>query len=107
GSALSTMYLGNNSLMVEFANSVDALKGIHKHRWAYYTNPLTGDVVDTRSTAKYHRLTTDNSKFNQVSTRNVLSADYLRLKNLEVAYTFNQKMVKKLALSKAMIFVRG
>ena len=107
GSAFSTMFMGNSSIMVEFANSVDALKGIHKERWAYYTNPLTGELVDTRATAKYHRLTTNNSHFNQTSTDRVLSADYLRLKNLEFAYTFNQKLIKKLALSKVMLFARG
>ncbi|MCX6309256.1 MAG: SusC/RagA family TonB-linked outer membrane protein, partial [Bacteroidia bacterium] len=107
GSALSTMQLGGGTI-IEFASSADALKGIHKNRWAYYTNPLTGELVDTRATATFHRLTTNNSHFNQeVSTANVISSDYLRLKYLELAYTLPVSLLKRIGLSKISIFARG
>jgi len=107
GAALSTMQMGN-SMLVEFEYSGDGLKGIHQNRWAYYTNPLTGEVVDTRATAKYHRLTTNNNSFNhEISTANVLSSDYLRLKSIELAYTLPNFIVKKIAIAKASVFVRG
>jgi len=107
GAALSTIYLGNSSVMVEFKDAVDNLKGIHKERWAYYTDPFTGEEIDTRATAKFHRLTTDNSYFNKPSTDRYRRSDYLRLKNIEFAYTLDTELVQKINMSKLMLFVRG
>jgi TonB-linked SusC/RagA family outer membrane protein len=107
GAAFSSILLGGNTI-VEFASAADGLKGIHEKRWAYYTNPLTGEQVDTRSTAIFHRLTTNNQHFNhQVSSSRVRSSDYLRLKNLEFAYSLPKSVLKKLNLSKVMLFARG
>lgn len=107
GAAFSTMYLGSD-VYTEFASNSDGLKGIHEKRWAYYTNPLTSEVVDTRETAIYHRLTTSNSHFNHsVSTARVVSSDYLRLKNVEFSYSISPKLLKKIALSKMVLFARG
>lgn len=106
GSALSTMQLGS-SMLVEFEYAGDGLKGIHEKRWANYTNPLTGELVDTRATATYHRLTTNNSFDHEVSTANVISSDYLRLKYMELAYTLPISILKKIAISKITIFARG
>lgn len=107
GAAFSSILLGGNTI-VEFALAADGLKGIHEKRWAYYTNPLTGELVDTRSTAIYHRLTTDNQHFNhEVSSSRVRSSDYLRLKNVELTYSLPKTLLNKVHLSKVMVFARG
>jgi TonB-linked SusC/RagA family outer membrane protein len=107
GAAFSSMQLGL-SILKEFNHSADGLKGIHEKRWAYYNNPLTGELVDTRETAIYHRLTTNNNHFNhEVSTESVRSADYLRLKNMEIAYNVPKALLKSLQLSRLRIFARG
>ncbi|MCK9507340.1 MAG: TonB-dependent receptor [Pigmentiphaga sp.] len=107
GSTFSTMRIGT-SLLKEFEFSADGLKGIHEKRWAYYTNPLTDELVDTRDIATYHRLTTDNNHFNHAtSTANALSSEYLRLKNVEFSYSLQQNLLQKLKLSRLTVFVRG
>jgi TonB-linked SusC/RagA family outer membrane protein len=107
GAAFSSMLLGGNTI-VEFALAADGLKGIHEKRWAYYTDPLTGEQIDTRSTAIYHRLTTNNQHFNhEVSSSRVRSSDYLRLKNIELTYSLPKKVLSSLKLSKVMLFARG
>jgi len=107
GAAFSTMQLGM-SILKEFNFAADGLKGIHEKRWAYYTNPLTGELVDTRETAIYHRLTTNNQHFNhENSTASIRSSDYLRLKNMEIAYRVPKALLKSLQLSKVTLFARG
>jgi TonB-linked SusC/RagA family outer membrane protein len=107
GAAFTDMVLAGD-IATEFASSADGLKGIHAKRWAYYTNPLTGELVDTRETAIYHRLTTDNSHFNhQNSTARIVPSDYLRLKNAEVTYSLPTSILKKISISKVVLFARG
>ena len=107
GAALSSMVLGLNTI-VEFSYAADGLKGIHEKRWAYYTDPLTGEQIDTRSTAIFHRLTTNNQHFNhEVSGSRVRSSDYLRLKTIEFTYSLPEKVLRFMKLSKVMLFARG
>ena len=106
GAAFSSYNL--SYVMKEFSSGLDALKQMHESRWAYYTDPLTGELVDTRATATFHRLSTNNTHFNhELSTANVRSSDYLRLKSAEISYALPTSLLKKLSVSKLMVFARG
>lgn len=107
GTLHSTIQLSGNNIK-EFDLNGDNLKAIHLERWAYYTNPLTGEVIDTRATATFHRLSTGSSHFNNyISSLNVISGDYLRLKNIELSYDVPTKITNKVYLAKMLIFMRG
>jgi hypothetical protein len=48
-----------------------------------------------------------NATLNNSGTQFLYDASYLRLKNMEIAYTFDQSMVKKLGLSSLRVYVNG
>lgn len=77
-------------------------------RWANYTDPVSGEVIDTRSSAQYPRLLTTVSNNNtQSSTLNVRSADFIRLKNLEIGYTLPQLWTKKITVQSIRFYVNA
>jgi TonB-linked SusC/RagA family outer membrane protein len=95
---------GDNSLQtVAFVNNGNAY-AIAQGAWAYY--PTLG--IDTRATATYPRLTTTtNSNNYQTSSFWIKSGDYLRIRNVELGYTFSARVAGKLGLSKLRIFVNA
>jgi TonB-linked SusC/RagA family outer membrane protein len=107
GTEQSSYYIGDG-LMFEFTNKNGKLLDHHLDRWAYYTDPYTGQLVDTRATAKYPRLTTDGSNPNQkVSTFFLLDNSYLKLRNIEVGYTFDKTWLKKVNISSLRLYATG
>jgi hypothetical protein len=81
---------------------------IHRGRWAYYTDPFTGDVVDTRATATYPRLHSQSSSPNWTTNSFFLyNSNYLKLRNMEIGYTLPIKQLKALGISKMRIYTNG
>lgn len=77
--------------------------GIAEGRWAYY--PEQG--IDTRATATYPRLSLqDNSNNYRNSTLWKRSGD-LKLRNVELGYTFAQPSLSKAGISKIRIYLSG
>ena len=78
--------------------------GIAEGRWAYY--PEQG--IDTRATATYPRLSLqDNSNNYRNSTLWRRSGDFLKLRNVELGYTFAQPSLSKAGISKIRIYLSG
>ncbi|RZK60706.1 MAG: SusC/RagA family TonB-linked outer membrane protein [Pedobacter sp.] len=72
--------------------------------WAYY--PDQG--IDTRATATYPRLTTAANNNNyRTSSFWQKSRDFLRLRNVELGYTFSTGVVKSLGISNLRIYVNA
>jgi TonB-linked SusC/RagA family outer membrane protein len=62
-------------------------------RWAYYTDPTTGELVDTRATATYPRLTTTNGDNNyRNSTFWMYKKDRFNLARVQLTYDFPKTM---------------
>lgn len=81
-------------------NVYDVAKG----RWAYYPD----QDIDTRATATYPRLSTqDNDNNYKYSTFWMKSGDFLKLRNIEIGYSFPEKVLESIKLSNARIFVNG
>ncbi|MDA3929830.1 MAG: TonB-dependent receptor [Prolixibacteraceae bacterium] len=103
GTEFSNMYIGDG-MMFEFTNKNGKLLDHHLNRWAYYTDPFTGEFIDTRATATYPRLNNGVSPNQKVSTFFLLDNSYLKLRNIEFGYTFNGNLLKKMNLSKLRIY---
>lgn len=72
--------------------------------WAYY--PDQG--IDTRATATYPRLTTAANNNNyRASSFWVKSRDFLRLRNVEIGYSFNSALIKKLSLRNLRLYINA
>ena len=87
--------------IVAFENNGNAYP-IAKGRWAYY--PEQG--IDTREKATYPRLSTQNNNNNyQNSSFWIKKADFLRLRNIELGYTFDKKYLSKLRMENARLYL--
>ena len=81
------------------------VQDFHEGRWAYYTDPFTGELVDTRATATYPRLHSQSSSPNWTSNDFFLfNSSYLKLRNMEIGYTLPIKQLKKLGISQLRIY---
>lgn len=97
GIANRDVYL-NGYLFQPFINNANILDWAANGRW----------TEQTEATATYPRLTTQANPNNyQPSTFWVRSADFIRLKNVELGYTFQQGLVRKVGMQQAKIFVSG
>lgn len=80
----------------------------HFDRWAYYTNPITGELIDTRSTATYPRLTTTgNSPSWQLNSESLFNGEYIKLRSVEIGYTFPKKWMEPCHISALRLFASG
>lgn len=87
--------------VVAFVNNGNAYD-IAKGAWAYY--PEQG--IDTRATATYPRLTTlGNANNYRSSTFWMKSGDFLRIRNIELGYNFNIKLLNKLGISQFRFYI--
>lgn len=78
----------------------------HLDRWVY--DPALG--LDTRATATYPRLSLEGENTNNKAPNSdfwLKDASYLRLKAVELGYTFPSRVIKPLQLSKLRIFASG
>lgn len=88
---------------VAFNNNGNAY-AIAQGAWAYYPD----QNIDTRVNATYPRLSTQGNTNNyRTSSFWVKSGNFLRIRNLEIGYTFTEKLSKKLHISKARIFANA
>lgn len=77
---------------------------IAEGRWAYY--PEQG--IDTRDRATYPRLSLqDNSNNYKNSTLWKRNGNFLRLRNVELGYTFTQPGLKRAGISKLRFYLSG
>jgi len=77
-------------------------------RWANYTDPVSGEVIDTRNQAQYPRLLTTVSINNtQSSTLFIRSADFIRIKNIEIGYTLPKLLMGKIGIESVRFYVNG
>jgi len=73
-------------------------------RWAYYPD----QNIDTRNTAQYPRLSLlDNNNNYLNSTLWTKNGDYIKLRSLELGYSFSPKALKLMGISKARISLIG
>lgn len=89
-----------------YPNGLGKVMEHHLDRWAYY--PELG--IDTRATAKYPRLSLEGDNTNNKAPNSdfwLKDASYLRFKSAELGYTFPERWVKQMQLSKLRIFACG
>lgn len=78
------------------------------NRWAYYTDPVTGEVVDTRATATYPRLTTGSGENNfRNSDFWIYSTDRFNLSKVQITYSIPERMLSNSFLQKVDVYVGG
>lgn len=104
GAAGASVNLLNHSThFIAFVNNGNAYE-IAKGAWAYYPE----QNIDTRTTATYPRLTTQNNENNyQYSSFWMRNNNYLRIKNIEVGYDFCNKLIRNKNLSKFRVYVNA
>lgn len=77
---------------------------IAENRWAYYPE----QNIDTRATATYPRLSTqDNNNNYKNSTLWIYNGDYLKIRNVEIGYSFPKTLLNKIKIEKLRIFISG
>ena len=97
----------NGQYSQEFLNKAK-VNDRHLGRWAFYEDPLTGELIDTRATATYPRLIVAGSTETQrSSTFNLFSGDYLRLKTAELSYDLPKSVLKPIKMNNVTIFLTG
>ena len=88
---------------IAFRNNGNVYK-IAEDRWAYY--PELG--IDTRSYARYPRLSTQDNNNNYVnSTLWKRNGDYLKLRNVEIGYSLPSKWLHGMGITHTRIFLQG
>ena len=68
---------------------------------------LSGHLIEANLDSYYPRPRWDTTQNQQVQTRYLQDASYIRLKNLQLGYTLPNSLVKKLGISNCRIFVSG
>lgn len=89
-----------------YPNGLGKVMDHHLNRWAYY--PELG--IDTRATATYPRLSIEGDNTNNKAPNSdfwLKDASYLRLKSLELGYTFRAGLLKYLHLSNLRVYASG
>lgn len=92
----------SGEIAYEFSNYASALKDKHLGRW----------TPETQNSATYHRITSssatvDNNFINGKSSFYSYDSSYLRLKSVEVGYTFPKKLFKGTPISSLRVYVNG
>ena len=100
---VSANLLDNWTQTVAFVDNGNAYP-IAKGAWAYY--PTEG--IDNRANATYPRLTTQgNSNNYRASSLWIKDASFLKLRNVELGYTFKSKDADKAGVKAIRCFVNG
>lgn len=80
--------LDNAAMMKPLMNNANVFKTA-KEAWVYYPD----QNLDNRATAKYPRLTLEGNDNNyRTSSMWIVDADYLRLRNIELGYTYKENV---------------
>jgi len=97
----------NGQYSQEFLNKAKVTER-HLDRWAFYDDPLTGELIDTRATATYPRLIVSGStQTKENSTFHLFKGDYLRLKTIELSYDLPKAVLKPMRMNKVTLFLTG
>ena len=100
---VSANLLDNWNQTVAFVDNGNAY-AIAKGAWAYY--PTEG--IDNRANATYPRLTTQgNSNNYRASSLWIKDASFLKLRNVELGYTFTSQQMDKAGVKAFRCFVNG
>ncbi len=79
-----------------------------KNRWANYTHPVTGEVVDTRATATYPRLTTDNGDNNfRVSDFWYINTNRFDISRIQLTYQLPQTLLGSSFVKNIEVYLAG
>jgi TonB-linked SusC/RagA family outer membrane protein len=106
GATRSSLYIGGD-LLYEFPLGQGKLLEHHLNRWAYYTDPFTGEQIDTRATATYPRLHNGSSPNANVNSFFLMDNSYLKIRNVELGYSFRRNFLKKAGISQLRIYAAG
>lgn len=99
----SANLLNQQAQFVAFVNNGNAYENA-LNAWAYY--PEQG--IDTRNTANYPRLTTQNNENNyRNSSFWMRDNNYLRIKNIEIGYDLMNNLIKNQGISSLRIFLNA
>ena len=99
----SANLLNQQAQFVAFVNNGNAYENA-LNAWAYY--PEQG--IDTRNTANYPRLTTQNNENNyRNSSFWIRDNNYLRIKNIEIGYDLMNNLIKNQGISSLRIFLNA
>ena len=102
GSAHRSVYL--SGMYYQAFQNYGKISSIALNRWAY--DPANG--IDTRATATYPRLSSTNNQNNyQFSTFWLKNGDYLKLRSVEVGYSFPKRWVSSLRFENIRVFLNG
>ncbi|HRZ97767.1 MAG TPA: TonB-dependent receptor [Paludibacter sp.] len=112
GFDFSMMWQGSYNVSLKIGSEVlyefcegGKVQDFHEGRWAYYTDPFTGQQVDTRATATYPRLHSQSSSPNWTTNDFFLyNSSYLKLRNMEIGYTLPIKQLKMLGISQLRVY---
>lgn len=99
GAAARTVSLLDNNIIIPFLNN-----GVRPVNWIFqnYWTPSRGDA------AQFPRLTTEANENNyRPSTLWQRNGSFLRLRNIELGYTFKNVQLKKAHLNEMRIFISG
>jgi len=88
---MNAFYKGNNSTL-DYWRPADETNILGPNTNAYYPKPY---------------LSFEDYKNKEIQTRYMQNASYIRLKNLTVGYTIPTKILQRIALDKARVFVSG
>ena len=92
---------------LEFYNNSNVIE-THLNRWAFYEDPYTGELIDTRATATYPRLVIGgNPEGSKPSNFRHYRADYLRLKNVELSFDLPESLLASTKIKEAKVFLTG
>lgn len=84
------------------------VQDFHLNRWAYYTDPFTNELVDTRATATYPRLHSQSSSPNWTTNSFFLyNSSYLKLRNVEIGYELPIPQLKQLGVNRLRIYLNS
>ena len=102
GSAHRSVYW--NGMYFQAFQNYGKIASMALDRWAY--DPDNG--IDTRATANYPRLSSTNNQNNyQTSTFWLKNGDYLKLRSVELGYSFPKRWVSSLKFENIRLFLNG
>lgn len=87
-----------------------AARGLVEHEDYFRATPIgvKGHELSANIDAYYPRpLFEEGSKNQEIQTRYLQDASYIRLKNFQIGYTFSGQWMKKVGLTKCRVFVSG
>jgi len=103
GTEGSSINLLSSNQTVPFVNNSTAY-AIAQGAWAYYPD----QSIDTRATATFPRLTLSGNNNNyRLSSYWIKNNDFLRLRYLELGYTFSSKLLKRVKISNLRLYVNA